>query len=128
MALQWDSLGMWRGKHKKNELRNVCLFVTEKKKERETIRVQLRGKSELSFTLSPFVFVDLYLWACMYRSMLELLARVRAGFISTLRCEWWFAVCVDGLMKAALLQLVEGLIHHSPVQVHNRHLLSSHLI
>lgn len=37
LALKWDSLGMWQKKHKKNELRNVCLFVTENKKERETM-------------------------------------------------------------------------------------------
>lgn len=35
LALLWDSLGMWWGKHRKNEMRNVCLFVVEKKKERE---------------------------------------------------------------------------------------------
>jgi len=45
----------------------------------------------------------------------------RAGLFSTLLCDWWFAVLVDELMEASLLRLVEGLIHHSPVQVHCRH-------
>lgn len=68
--------------------------------------------------------------ACMHSSVFEFeyAARERAGLFSTLRCDWWFAVLVDGLMEAALLRLVEGLIHHSPVQVHCRHLLCSHLI
>lgn len=32
LELLWDSLGMWWGKHRKNELRNVCLFVVEEKR------------------------------------------------------------------------------------------------
>lgn len=35
---------------------------------------------------------------------------------------------LDGLMEAALLRLVGGLIHHSPVRVRCRHLPSSNLI
>lgn len=54
--------------------------------------------------------------------------RERMGLFPTLWCDWWFAVIVDGLMEAALLLLVGGLIHHSPVQVCHRHLASSHLI
>lgn len=45
-------------------------------------------------------------------------ARERAGLFATLGCDWWFAVLVDGLMEAALLRLVGGLINHSPVQMH----------
>lgn len=54
--------------------------------------------------------------------------RERTGLLPTLWCDWWFAVIVDGLMEAALLLLVGGLIHHSPVQVCHRHLASSHPI
>lgn len=53
----------------------------------------------------------------------------RAGaFPPTLRCDWWFSVVVDGSMEAALLQLVGGSIHHSPVQVCCTHLICPHLI
>lgn len=73
-----------------------------------------------SFTPHAFFSTDLYMLACMHISVFvrEYPARERAGLFSTLRCDWWFAVLVDGLMKAALLRLVERLIHHSPVQVH----------
>lgn len=58
------------------------------------------------------------------------LARERGGrvFSPPLLCDWWCAVFVDELMGASLLRLVEGLIHHSPVQVCCRHYsqLTSH--
>lgn len=46
----------------------------------------------------------------------EYLTREEAGLLPTLWCDWWFVVTVDGLMEAALLQLVGQLIHlsHTP--------------
>ena len=52
----------------KNEPRNVCLFVTEEKKERETERVHLRRQSEALFAphalvcASALVCVEVCLW------------------------------------------------------------------
>lgn len=50
------------------------------------------------------------------------MALQRGRVFSTLRCDWWFAVLVEGLIEASLLRLVEGLFHHLPVQVQCKHL------
>lgn len=118
------------GKNRKNELRNVCLFVAGKeKKERETMsssqeKVVYFIYSECTFFLFECVCICAHVrveFVCEYPS------RKRADLRCILQCDWWSAVPADGLMEAALLWLVEGLIHHSPVRVHSKHLRSSQL-
>lgn len=110
----------------KNEPRNVCLFVTEKKKERETEGVHLRRESEdLS---APHALVS----ACRRLLCVEvwISSWKEGGSFSLHPCclIGGLLSSLDGLMEAALLRLVGGLIHHSPVQVRCRHLPSSNLI
>lgn len=64
---------------------------------------QETGRGPLSF-VSCWFFTRWLVWGC--------LTREGAGLLPTLRCDWWFAVVVDGLIEAALL-LVGWKVHPS---------------
>lgn len=112
------------------KLAKKCLFVCCGGRKRSAkLWVHLRRKLCVSFTLSPHSFSSSWFTSVSLARtefVSEYPARKRADLCSTLQCDWWSAVSADGLMRAALLRLVEGLIHHSPVQVQCRHLRSSH--